>query len=185
MPRRNSPTVNSGSMADIAFLLLIFFLLTTTISAEKGIKRTLPNDCPPNSKCNQTIEDQNLLRLVVNSNSEIMINNEEITLDDLASKIISFVDNNSSKTCDYCEGEQLNNSSEAPNRAFISLNVHPQTPYDFYVSVQDEISKAYFHLRSNYIKYKFNKEPFNLTKQELAKARKAYPFNLVENHITP
>ena len=47
-------------------------------------------------------------------NSEIMINNEEITLHDLANKLMAFVDNNSSKTCDYCKGEQHFNSSEAP-----------------------------------------------------------------------
>ena len=61
--RRHSATVNAGSMADIAFLLLIFFLITTTISADKGFLRQLSSDCPNIEDCIIDINERNLLRI--------------------------------------------------------------------------------------------------------------------------
>ena len=62
MRHNTSPQVNAGSMADIAFLLLIFFLVTTTISADKGINRKLPAECPPGQTCDTDINERNIFR---------------------------------------------------------------------------------------------------------------------------
>ena len=180
MSRRNAPVINSGSMADIAFLLLIFFLLTTTISAEKGIERQLPIECPNPSECLQSIEEENLITIITNSSSEVMINNEQINLNELKDKLIEFIDNNSEKECNYCHGKNLPSSSEHPKKAYISLQIDPKTNYNFYILIQDEITKAYSDLRSDYALFSFNKPPKELNHIELKQTQKAYPFNLVE-----
>ncbi|WP_370104638.1 ExbD/TolR family protein, partial [Winogradskyella sp.] len=81
--RRHSATVNAGSMADIAFLLLIFFLVTTTISADKGILRQLPSDCPNIEECIKDINERNLLRIELNHKQEIFIEGDVVTLNEV------------------------------------------------------------------------------------------------------
>ncbi|MEM1002089.1 MAG: biopolymer transporter ExbD [Bacteroidota bacterium] len=180
MSRRNAPSVNSGSMADIAFLLLIFFLLTTTISAEKGIKRQLPKPCPTAQDCVQTIEEPNLLKIVTNLNSELMVNDLMVSVDELEEIVKNFVDNNSEGSCDYCHGLQIRESSEHPKKAHIALQVHPKTKYSVYIAIQDQITAAYFELRDKYIKTTFQSDFGALSQSQIKRARKAYPFNLIE-----
>lgn len=81
--RGQSATVNAGSMADIAFLLLIFFLVTTTISDEKGILQQLPAECPSGTICKADIAERNLLRIYINAENEIMVKNEIILIEKL------------------------------------------------------------------------------------------------------
>ncbi|WP_142786166.1 ExbD/TolR family protein [Changchengzhania lutea] len=68
------PEVNAGSMADIAFLLLIFFLVTAAIPNDKGINRKLPAKCPPNTVCDSAIKEHNILRILINNEDDIMVN---------------------------------------------------------------------------------------------------------------
>ena len=180
MSRRCAPNVNSGSMADIAFLLLIFFLITTTIASEKGIKRQLPMLCPNPAECLQRIEERNLIRITVNSNSELMVNGESLGIGELKNLLIAFIDNNGSEKCSYCEGESVLDSSEHPSKAYISLVVDSKTKYSFYILLQDEITKAYKELRLRYALNTFKKRPENLNRLELKQTKNAYPFHLVE-----
>ena len=69
------PEVNAGSMADIAFLLLIFFLVTATISSDEGINRMLPEECPPGMDCSSIKPERNILRIDINNNDDIMVEN--------------------------------------------------------------------------------------------------------------
>lgn len=178
--RRHPATVNAGSMADIAFLLLIFFLVTTTISADKGILRQLPGDCPPNTNCVEHIEEPNLLRIALNNEQEIMIEDKLVDVSEIQSIVKAFVDNNKSNTCDYCEGEQSLESSDHPNKAVISLSHDDLTKYVVFIMVQDEITKAYYELRERYTKQTFKKTPDQLNKEELELVKKAYPFIVSE-----
>ena len=178
--RRYAATVNAGSMADIAFLLLIFFLVTTTISADKGILRQLPNECPPNTNCIKDINERNVLRVTLNDQQEIMVEDEIVKIDKIQDLVKAFVDNNGSKTCAYCKGYQSSESSDHPKNAVISLSHDSLTKYDLFIAVQDEITKAYYDLRKHYAKQKFNKTVDQLTKNELELAKKAYPFIVSE-----
>jgi len=177
--RRNAPSVNAGSMADIAFLLLIFFLVTTTISAEKGILRKLPDPCksPP---CDITINERNILEIFINRDNRLMVENEIIEFDELKDITKAFVDNNGENVCNYCNGEQLKTSSDKPSEAVISLKHDALTNYGVFIIVQDEISKAYSDLRIGYAKNVYNKTPEELTKEELKAVKEAYPFILSE-----
>jgi len=177
--RRHSATVNAGSMADIAFLLLIFFLITTTISADKGILRKLPSICET-GVCTKDIHERNLLRIVLNDKQEIMIENDIVEVDEIESIVKAFVDNNGIDKCDYCEGLQSTESSDQPKYAVISLSHDALTKYELFITVQDEITKAYYDLRERYAMHAFNKKPEELTKDELETVRKAYPFIVSE-----
>ncbi|MEM6515578.1 MAG: biopolymer transporter ExbD [Bacteroidota bacterium] len=178
--RRQKPEINSGSMADIAFLLLIFFLVTAMIPKDKGISRKLPSICPPGQNCNAEVKQRNTLEILVNGQDELMVENEKLDISKLKGKVKLFLDNNGNKTCDYCSGTSEETLSEHPDKAVISLKNDMQTTYDFYIQIQDEITKAYFELRSNYAKSKFNKNPKELTEDELKEVRKAYPILLSE-----
>ncbi|MGA1341124.1 MAG: ExbD/TolR family protein, partial [Flavobacteriaceae bacterium] len=112
MARRGAPPeVNAGSMADIAFLLLIFFLVTTTIETDAGLDRMLPPIEPPDSDV--VIKQKNIFLVNVNKYGQILADEQPMELADLRSSVIAFLDNGGlSKSeatqenpfCDYCQG---------------------------------------------------------------------------------
>lgn len=181
--RHSMPQVNAGSMADIAFLLLIFFLVTAMIPKDKGIHRILPTPCPDGEICDTQINKRNMLEVSVNSNNELFVENEIITIDQLKSIAKDFLDNNGDKSCDYCKGIHAVISSDNPKTAVISIQNDKQTSYEFYIKIQDELTKAYYELRSDYANTVFNKSVNELTKVELIEVRKAYPFLLSEAEL--
>ena len=174
------PEVNAGSMADIAFLLLIFFLVTATISSDEGINRVLPQDCPPGIDCSKPIIERNILKIHINNNDAIMVNEVIITLDELKNITKNFIDNNGDSSCTYCHGETVSNLSENPKKAVISLENEKQTSYKQYVAVQNELTKAFFELRTDYCEQVLKKSSDKLTTEELKKVKDAYPFTLIE-----
>lgn len=181
--RHSIPEVNAGSMADIAFLLLIFFLVTAVIPKDIGIKRTLPEPCLPGEICNTEINKRNMLDLKVNSNNELFVQNEIITIDELKTITKAFLDNNGDKSCGYCNGKNMESSSDNPKSAVISLQNNKGTSYEFYINIQDELTKAYYELREDYAKVVFNKLAHELTVDELIEVKKAYPFKLTETEL--
>lgn len=170
MRRQTTPEVNAGSMADIAFLLLIFFLVTTTIDKDKGIARQLP---PPIETAPEVeIKEKNLLEIVVNPNNEIMVETNRIALRDLQAITIDFLDNGGIPIgqegyCDFCLGDRDILSSDNPQKAVISISPDRLTEYETYVKVQNEISSAYSFLRN-----RASKELFDISFTEVDKAVK-------------
>ena len=178
--RHVAPEVNAGSMADIAFLLLIFFLVTTTISVDEGINRKLPKNCPPNTDCTIDINQRNILSIVLNGKDDIFIDNKIIALNELKATVKTFLDNNGDKSCSYCNGKNDPNLSDNPINAVISLQNDKLTSYSFYIEVQDELTKAYYELRSQYATQVLGKTIADLTEEELKTVRNMYPFILSE-----
>ncbi|WP_035335591.1 biopolymer transporter ExbD [Dokdonia sp. PRO95] len=151
MRRRTTPEVNAGSMADIAFLLLIFFLVTTTIEKDKGIARQLPPAIKDNTEV--LIKNKNLFEIIVNADNMLLVENERVPLEDLRQLTIDFLDNGGTPSdqdgyCDYCKGSRDLLSSDNPQKAVISISPDRLTNYDTYISVQNEISSAYEFLRN-------------------------------------
>lgn len=178
--KRPAPKVNAGSMADIAFLLLIFFLVTTTIASDKGFKRKLPRLCPPGTTCSIDIHERNILRIALNKNQEIMINDNLVTIENVREHIKQFVDNNGDKSCSYCKGMGLENFSDNPQKAVLSLKSDAKTSYELFIKVQDELTKAYFELRKDYASNVLGKSFKELSKDELKLIKEAYPFIVSE-----
>ncbi|KAA5821442.1 biopolymer transporter ExbD [Algibacter amylolyticus] len=173
------PEVNAGSMADIAFLLLIFFLVTATISSDEGINRVLPKDCPTND-CGGIIAERNILRIAINSTDDILIEDELVTLSEIKEIVKNFADNNGDASCNYCHGNKASTASDNPNKAVISLQNSKQTTYKTFVAVQNELTKAYYELRQGYSLNVLGKPAVNLTTAEENQVKKAYPFIISE-----
>ena len=149
MARRSSPEVNAGSMADIAFLLLIFFLVTTTIETDSGISRKLP-PIEENEE-DVIIKQKNIFTVLLNGKDQILVEDELMELEDIRAAAIEFLDNGGGKGedgCDYCKGKRNPRSSDNPDKAIVSLKNERETSYAAYISVQNELVAAYTHLRN-------------------------------------
>ena len=115
--RRDLQEINSSSMADIAFLLLVFFLVTTTISMDKGISLVLPaegNELEVNKK--------NIVNILVNESGKVLIDDKPILIKNMSSSIEKLIAKN-------------------PNLIF-SVQTHPLTKYQIYIKVLDQLKSA-------------------------------------------
>ncbi|WP_431125834.1 ExbD/TolR family protein [Flagellimonas flava] len=168
MARNNEiPEVNAGSMADIAFLLLIFFLVTATIQTDMGLDRKLPSKEPTPPI---TFNERNVFRIVLNKNDELMVESEVMPLKDLRNAAIAFLDNGGEiqgekNHCSYCMGARNPNSSDHPKEAIISLNSDREATYGTYVTVQNELTAAYNELRNRESQRLFNMDFVEMEKR--------------------
>ena len=194
MKHRNYPQVNAGSMADIAFLLLIFFLVTTTIQTDEGLPRKLPKK--EQSKPSVQIKQKNLFIILINAKGELLVEDTPFQLQNLKDEAIAFIDNGAgidNESCDYCQGLKDPNSSDNPKKAVFSITTDRQTQYKDYIAVQNELVGAYNVLRDrealrlfgeSYIKMneEFDVEKSNsrkkVLKTRLDLIRKMYPLNI-------
>lgn len=159
MAKRSAPEVNAGSMADIAFLLLIFFLVTTTIETDSGINRKLPpiqdeQDPPP-------LKERNIFIVLINSNGDLLVEDEPMDLKNLKQAAVQFLDNGGGKgdeACNYCKGAKDPASSDNPVKAVISLQNNRLTKYSDYIAVQNELVAAYNELRNREAKRMYGVE---------------------------
>ncbi len=149
MAKRSAPEVNAGSMADIAFLLLIFFLVTTTIETDSGLNRKLPpmEDVvdPP------IIKQRNIFTVVVNKNNDLLVEEKPMQISELRAAAVAFLDNGGGKgedACNFCQGARDASSSDNPDKAVISLKNDRETDYKVYIAVQNELVAAYNELRN-------------------------------------
>ena len=104
MAKRSAPEVNAGSMADIAFLLLIFFLVTTTIEKDSGINRKLPP--MEESEEDVIIKQKNIFTVLLNGKDQLLVEEELMELKDLRKAAVEFLDNGGDGSCDYCRGRK-------------------------------------------------------------------------------
>jgi biopolymer transport protein ExbD len=152
MPKRGAPPeVNAGSMADIAFLLLIFFLVTTTIETDAGLDRMLPPIEPPDTDV--IIKQKNIFEVSINRDGQLLADEELTNIKDLRAKAIAFLDNGGAPSgtadyCSYCKGKRDASSSDNPSKAIISLKNDRETKYGTYITVQNELVGAYNDLRN-------------------------------------
>ena len=162
MPRRKgAPEVNAGSMADIAFLLLIFFLVTTTIETDAGLDRMLPPIEPPDTDV--VIKQKNIFTVSINKSGQLLVEEELMNLEDLRNAAIAFLDNGgapagSPEHCNYCQGKRDASSSDNPQKAIISLKNDRETAYKTYITVQNELVGAYNDLRNRESRRLFNRD---------------------------
>ncbi len=164
------PEINAGSMADIAFLLLIFFLVTTTMDQDSGISRKLPAKSDEIIKDPPPVKEKNIFVVLLNQNNQLLVEEKLMNVDDLKNATIEFITNNGKK----------DNLSESPQKAVVSLRNHRLTTYDSYVAVQDQLTAAYNEVRNSIANQKFGKPYDELDKEQTKEVRKAYPMNISE-----
>lgn len=132
---RSAPEINASSMADIAFLLLVFFLVTTTIDVERGITVRLPEwSIEPPEEIN--LKKRNVFSVLVNAQNQLLVRGELARVEDLRTRAKEFIMN------------PMNNPdlAEAPNSAIISLKNDRGTNYETYIEVYNELKAAYNEL---------------------------------------
>jgi len=157
MARRENPEINAGSMADIAFLLLIFFLVTTTMNVDSGISKKL-SEKPPIDYEPPIIKEKNIFEVNINRNNELLVEGERMEIKDIKEAALNFIDNGggdgkvengvATGPCTYCKGARSDASSDHPNKAVISVQSDRGTEYGTYIIVQNELLKAYTELRN-------------------------------------
>lgn len=130
--------INPGSMADIGFLLLIFFLVSTTIKEDQGILVKLPRY--EENMDTAVISDRNLCKILVNEENQLFVRNKEMEIENLSTFLKEFIINPNNN----------NKYSKAPNKAVLSLQNHRGTKYEKYLQVYNEIKVAYNQLRHEY-----------------------------------
>ena len=182
MARRETPEINAGSMADIAFLLLIFFLVTTTMNVDSGISKKL-SEKPPADYVPPVIKERNIFEVNINRNNELLVEGERMDLKEIKDAAVKFIDNGggegklvdgvSTGPCDYCKGEKSTASSDHPNKAIISVQSDRGTEYGTYIVVQNELLRAYTELRN-----RLCEERYNMSYTELEKLYKDDKNNL-------
>ncbi len=134
-PKGSRPQLSTGSMADIAFLLLIFFLITTTIDSEKGLLMRLPPKL--DRPINMEIHERNLFNILLNSQDQIMVEGKlRSDISGLRSDVITFVLN---------KGKDKS-SSDSPEKAVVSIKTNRGTTYKQYIKILDEVQAAYFEI---------------------------------------
>lgn len=129
---REEANIPTSSMADIAFLLLIFFLVTTTINVDTGIGMTLP----PKLKENQQpppVKERNMLKILVNAQGEVLLEEEISSVGQIRGEVKTHV-TNYGQDPDY---------AASPDKAVVSIKTDAETPYKTYIEVLDEVWMAY------------------------------------------
>ncbi|NQU32611.1 MAG: biopolymer transporter ExbD [Bacteroidetes bacterium] len=149
MNKKSAPEINAGSMADIAFLLLIFFLVTTTMDVDTGITRILPRPILENDPIIKVI-DRNVLKVLINSHDKLLIDGKPGDISSLKNTVIDFMtihpDDETYPEYKPRLIEELGREIEM-SQGLISLKNDRGTSYDMYITVQNELASAFHEMK--------------------------------------
>lgn len=164
--KREDPEVGGSSMADIAFLLLIFFLLVTTIDVDTGIGMVLPPK-PEEDVEPPPIQERNMLKILVNADGLVLMDEQPTAITEVKQNVKDFVSNNG-------EDPDL---SDSPDKAIVSLKTDRQTPYRVYIDMLDEVMGAYAELRNQAAQERFGRsfEELDEDSEQYQQIRELYP----------
>ncbi len=184
MAKRELPQINAGSMADIAFLLLIFFLVTTTMDVDTGLMRRLPPIPDKDQKdTDDKIKERNVFVVLINKNNNLLVENEMLDIHSLRQKAKEFIANPDDKANlpekDYKE-IQFFGKVYVPKNPIISLRNDRGTSYGTYLMVQNELLAAKNELRNEISSQKFNKKYTDLDEDQQSAVKQYYTSVLSE-----
>ena len=183
MSKRKTPGLNTGAMSDISFLLLTFFLLTSSINTEQGIPRKLP---PPKTEDTQDkkvdINKRNVLNVLVNFRDEISVNGDVIVIGDLKSRAKEFFANPSNDpSLPEKVSKPIDGIGDFPvSKGVVSLTNDQGTSYNMYVQVQNELQRAVNELRNETALQYFGKKYDALDSAAQRAVSTAIPMNISE-----
>lgn len=191
MARRESPEINAGSMADIAFLLLIFFLVTTTMDVDTGLTRKLPPPIEEELENPPEIRERNVFQVLVNANDDLLVEGEPMLVSNLRAKaklfIVGDASDESMPEFKYTDVPLLGRM--LVSKQIVSLQNDRGTSYEMYIKVQNELVGAYNEVREEYAQQKFGKtmqqledaaQATELFKEQLKAVKKVYPQRISE-----
>jgi biopolymer transport protein ExbD len=180
--KKKVPEINASSMADISFLLLIFFLVTTTMDTDSGITRRLP---PPveDPDMDVKVKERNILNVMINKYDKLMVNGKPSQVEDLKEITREFItprpNDDSAPEVEMKEIELIGNFMT--NKGVVSLKNDRGTSYQMYIAVQNELAKAFNELREEVSQQYFKTSYSNLTdKDKIDAVNKAVPVRISE-----
>ena len=180
---KKTPEINSSSTADMAFLLLCFFMMTTTMDQDKGLQRRLPPMPDPNQKAqDQKVNRRNIIVVKINSADRLLAGTEPMHVSQLKEKIKIFLTNPNNDP-DLPEKEEIEIEGFGPclvSKGVISLQNDRGTSYQAYIAVQNELVKAVNELRDEFAMANFGKLYMKCDEKEQEIIRKAVPQNISE-----
>ncbi|MFV0544735.1 MAG: ExbD/TolR family protein [Bacteroides sp.] len=183
--KRKVPDINSSSTADIAFLLLIFFLITTSMDTDRGLARLLPP--PPESNSENEppnkIKERNILQVYLNKDDQLMCGSEYISIDQLRDKTKEFianVANDETKPQKTQKDVEFFGPTMVSDKHVISLQNDRGSSYQAYISVQNELVAAYNELRDELAQQKWQKTYSELGEEQQKAIRDIYPQRISE-----
>lgn len=182
MAKREVQEVNAGSMADIAFLLLIFFLVTTTMDSDTGLARLLPPDVPQNEEPPPPIKERNVFAVLLNSQNQLLVEGKPMRMEDLTEAAKEFIlnENNDENLPEKKTIEVDFFGTVEVSKGVISLRNDRGTEYQAYLMVQNELARAYNELRQDLARRKFGKDYDDLEDEEMKAIRTIYPQKISE-----
>ena len=175
---KKTPEVNSSSTADIAFLLLIYFLMTTTMNQDSGLQRRLPPMPDPNQKVeDQKVNRRNIIIVKINSMDRLFAGNEPIDISQLKDKIKEFLTNPSNdKDLPEKPIKEIEGYGPYPvSKGVISLQNDRGTSYEAYIEVQNELIRAINELRHEFSMRNYSRAYDKLTEDQQKIVRTAIP----------
>lgn len=182
MAKRQVPEVNAGSMADIAFLLLIFFLVTTTMDVDSGIVRKLPPWNPDQAEDDVKVRERNVYPVLINKHNQLAVRGELMDLSQLTEGVKEFILNpsNNEKMSEKKPVEVEYFGTIDQSKGVVSLQNDKGTEYGKYIEVQNEIVRAFNEIRDAYAKQRFGKKFDNLPEDQQEALRKLVPLSISE-----
>lgn len=179
------PQINASSMADISFLLLIFFLVTTSMDVNQGLARRLPPPIPPDQKVEDTdINKRNLFVVKINWENKLLVQGQELDIKQLRAKAKEFIANPEEKAdmpklYEEDFGQPFGTLKYTKEHV-ISVQNDMETQYQAYLDVQNELVAAYNELREECAQQYFHKSYNELDEEWQKKISKIYPQKISE-----
>ncbi len=182
MANKKTPEVNSSSMADIAFLLLIFWLMTTSMNVDTGINRILPPMVDKENDPGMQAHERNVLMVMISGNNQLLVDGERIDISALVEKTKHFVTNpTNDPNMPEKEVQDLPILGSFPvTKAVVSLQNDRGTNYQMYIRVQNELTKAYNLARNELSLQKFGRAYKDLQPEAKTAIDKAIPLRISE-----
>lgn len=183
MAKKKVPEINGSSMADIAFIALIFFLMVTTMDKEEGIARQLPPIPPEDQKVeDQQVNRRNIIQVKINSNDRLLAGGVPMDVSQLKDKIKEFMTNPyDDPNLPEKEVKEVKGIGPVPvSKGVISLQNDRGTTYQAYITVQNELVKAINELRDDFSMKTFGKKYAKLDEEQQDAVREAVPQRISE-----
>ena len=181
MAKKKTPQINSSSTADIAFLLLCYFLMTTTMGDQSGLQRRLPPIPDKEQQQDVKVNRRNIIIVKINSADKLFAGNEAIDVAYLKDKIKEFLSNpTDDPNLPEKEMKEIEGKMYPVSKGVISLQNDRGTSYQAYIAVQNELVKAVNELRDDYSMQNYGKKFLFLTEDEQNIVKKVIPQNISE-----
>lgn len=156
--------IPTASMADIAFLLLLFFLVSTVIDVDTGIGLTLPEYVPPEEQEQVKVDPDRMAAVLINENGDVLIDGQFVSLfqikNNLKPRIISKID------------------LPANKKLIVSVKTDRKTVYNYYIGALDQIKLAFFEVRDEFANSRFGRKYNDLTPEQQKEVRDAVPISI-------